>query len=140
MPDVQVVADHIALGGQMDAALYQSPAGPITPLDILYGHIASVESGAVYMAHKTGFTARSLAGHLKASGFSNIKVERKGFDLWAVAYHMHQDDPKREVRATIIDPSIRGRITKPGELPDELDRDPMPVTLPKQAKQASPAG
>src|SRR5665213_540831 len=39
---------------------YTSPAGPITPLDMLFGHSDSIASGHLYMAHKTGFTCASL--------------------------------------------------------------------------------
>ena len=36
--------------------LYQSPAGPISPIDILYGHRGFIAQGNIFMAHKCGFT------------------------------------------------------------------------------------
>lgn len=45
------------------------------------------------MAHRTGFSARSLREYLAAGGFVNIRVERKDLNLWAVAYKPPQDPP-----------------------------------------------
>jgi SAM-dependent methyltransferase len=85
MPDLQQVAALVAQGVLEDAA-YQSLMGPISPLDMLYGHGASIRAGNSFMAHRTGFTATTLAGHLARAGFSDIKVERDGhFALWALA-------------------------------------------------------
>lgn len=85
-PDLQTVCALVAEDKLTDAA-YQSPAGAITPLDILYGHGAAVARGHHYMAHKTGFTERSLAQALKAAGFQSIAGKRRlrGLDLWMLA-------------------------------------------------------
>lgn len=64
---------------------YQSGMGPITPLDIIYGHRASMELGNLYMAHRCGFTKTTLARTLQANGFSSaIKSRPQSFDLWAL--------------------------------------------------------
>jgi hypothetical protein len=43
--------------------------------------------GNVFMAHRTGFTARTLTQVLVNAGLERVKVERgKAFDLWAVGY------------------------------------------------------
>jgi hypothetical protein len=44
-----------------------------------------VVAGNLFMAHKTAFTAGSLANKLLAAGFSDVCILRKGFDLLAVA-------------------------------------------------------
>ena len=64
-----------------------SPAGTITPLDILFGHRGSIQRGNLYMAHHVGFTQRVLAGTLKAAGFGAVATVRspERFDLWAFA-------------------------------------------------------
>jgi ubiquinone/menaquinone biosynthesis C-methylase UbiE len=86
MPDLQRVAELI-VQDKLDEPAYSSPAGPIAPLDILYGHRPQIAMGNVFMAHRTGFTARTLAQVLANAGFDRIKVERgKSFDLWAVGY------------------------------------------------------
>jgi hypothetical protein len=38
------------------------------------------------MAHKTGFTAATLAQKLQAAGFQKVQVERENLNLWAMAY------------------------------------------------------
>ena len=85
MPNLKAVAAYIA-EGQMEEPLYQSPAGPIAPLDILYGHRASVARGNTFMAHKTGFVPGSLKNHLKNAGFARGRVWTSEFDLWAQVY------------------------------------------------------
>jgi predicted SAM-dependent methyltransferase len=59
LPDLQRIAELVASDGLENEA-YNSPAGPITPLDMIYGHTLSLARGSHYMAHKTGFTARTL--------------------------------------------------------------------------------
>jgi SAM-dependent methyltransferase len=61
VPDVAAVAREISLPGRdLDDVLYDSPAGPITARDILYGLERWIEkSGQGYFAHKraTGHSA-----------------------------------------------------------------------------------
>lgn len=85
-PDLQTVCSLVAEDKLTEAA-YQSPAGPITPLDILYGHGAALAAGHHYMAHKGGFTLKSLTAALHAAGFQAIAGKRRtqGLDLWVVA-------------------------------------------------------
>ena len=85
LPDLQKVAELVAADKLEDMA-YMSPAGPIAPLDTIYGHGASIARGNTYMAHNTGFTAKTLAAALARAGFERVEVKRSNFDLWAVAY------------------------------------------------------
>jgi len=79
------VARSIAKG-QLEETLYVSPAGPISALDMVYGHRPSIQQGNEYMAHHTGFTARSLAQKLSRAGFEKVSVSGKGDRaLWAEA-------------------------------------------------------
>ena len=83
-PDLKSVCSLVAEDKLTEAA-YQSGMGPITPLDILYGHRGSMQQGNLYMAHRCGFTAKVLAGTLQAAGFSSaVKARPQHFDLWAV--------------------------------------------------------
>ncbi len=85
-PDLQSVCALVA-DDKLEEAAYVSPAGPIAPLDILYGLRSAMAAGNLYMAHKTGFTAKSLDRALRESGFQTVVVERGPFfDLWALAY------------------------------------------------------
>ena len=86
-PDLQAVCALIAEDKLTEPA-YTSPAGPITPLDILYGLRSSMQKGNLYMAHRCGFTQKVLAGTLKTSGFNLVASKKRGapyFDLWALA-------------------------------------------------------
>jgi SAM-dependent methyltransferase len=91
LPDLQAVAELVAQDRLAEAA-YVSPMGPITPLDILYGHGASLAQGNAFMGHRTGFTAKTLGAALLAAGFPRVQVARDGrFGLWAMA-HMTREE------------------------------------------------
>lgn len=87
-PDLQSVCALVAEDKLTDAA-YTSPAGPIAPIDILYGYRPSMTKGNLYMAHRCGFTKKVLDGTLRANGFETVATLARGrapfFDLWAVA-------------------------------------------------------
>ncbi|MCH8287051.1 methyltransferase domain-containing protein, partial [candidate division KSB1 bacterium] len=53
-PDIQEVAKLIVEDKLMQPA-YDSPAGPITPMDILYGLRTSIARGNTFMAQVWGF-------------------------------------------------------------------------------------
>ncbi len=87
-PDLQSVCALIADDKLTDAA-YSSPAGPIAPLDILYGHRPAMAQGNLYMAHRCGFTRKVLDSTLRAAGFKSVISMARGYapclDLWALA-------------------------------------------------------
>lgn len=85
-PDLRSACALVAADALTTPA-YVSPAGPITPLDILYGHRASMETGNLYMAHRCGFTETVLVASLQAAGFQQVasQTRRSAFDLWALA-------------------------------------------------------
>jgi hypothetical protein len=83
-PDLESVASLILDHG-LDHVAYTSPAGPISVLDMLFGHSASVAKGHVHMAHRSGFTCASLGKRLVDAGFATVLATRDRFDLWAVA-------------------------------------------------------
>lgn len=87
VPDLQAAA-RLIVEDKLDKPAYISPAGPITPLDMLYGYRPLVASGNPFMAHKTGFSQRTLADALIRAGFAQATVSREqlAFNLWAVAY------------------------------------------------------
>ncbi len=85
-PDIQAVSALVAQGQLVEPA-YISPAGPIAPLDILFGLRSALAAGNHFMAHKCGFTAPLLARELMAAGFASVAHLRRpdAFDLWVVA-------------------------------------------------------
>lgn len=85
-PDIMSVAQAITQG-YLEQAVYESPAGPITAMDIVYGYHADIQRGNLYMAHKTAFTSETLARHLIKAGFAGAVVARdKMLGLHAVAF------------------------------------------------------
>jgi predicted SAM-dependent methyltransferase len=86
LPDLQQVA-QLVIEDRLEDQAYASSSGPITPLDMIFGHTASLARGNQFMAHRSGFTARSLQKLLIEAGFVEITLRRGGsFDLWATAY------------------------------------------------------
>ncbi len=85
-PDLQSVCALVA-EDKLEEPAYISAAGPISPIDILYGHRVAMARGNLFMAHKTGFTAKSMQKALQNSGFRTSVVERgANLDLWVLAY------------------------------------------------------
>ena len=58
-----------------DDVMYESPCGPITGLDMIYGKANLVED-SLYMAHHTGFTQKRLESELFKVGFKEVSVLR----------------------------------------------------------------
>jgi predicted SAM-dependent methyltransferase len=82
-PDLEAIAQLIASG--VDQVAYESPAGPITPLDMLFGHRRSIERGNLFMCHRTGFTEERLGRVIIEAGFLEAQVLKgQRYDLWAV--------------------------------------------------------
>lgn len=51
-----------------DEVLYEAPFGPITGLDMIYGH-AMLTRNNPFMAHRTGFTRDTMKAALEKAGF-----------------------------------------------------------------------
>ena len=61
VPDLQRVGELIAENKLEDPA-YMSPSGPICPVDMLYGFRPSLAEGNLFMAHRMGFTRKTVDG------------------------------------------------------------------------------
>jgi len=111
-PDLVSVAHCITERGLGEIA-YMSSMGPITPLDILYGHQASMRAGNLFMAHRCGFTAQTLLDTLQRAGFGKITVvgRRSQFVLWAVATKSRCDDATLSALAQRHIPGFAGQIS-----------------------------
>ena len=93
-PDLQGVCELVAQDKLTEAA-YTSPAGPIAPIDILYGHRPAMAQGNLFMAHRCGFTQKVLVATLQAAGFATVASMRRAgpfFDLWAIASKTARDE------------------------------------------------
>jgi tetratricopeptide (TPR) repeat protein len=107
LPDLQEVARYVA-AGKLEEPLYMSPAGPVTPLDILYGHRASIVSGNSSNAPRTGFTSATLAAALINAGFRAALVQRDPatFRLTAIAFRSLPEEEQMERALAQILPAL----------------------------------
>lgn len=86
-PDLQSICAVVA-EDKLSEPVYESPSGPVAPIDVLFGHRLYLARGNLYMAHHCGFTQKVLAANLKAAGFSAVASARRAhpnYDLWALA-------------------------------------------------------
>jgi len=82
VPDMGRAAEWIAQGGG-EAVAYVAGCGPITPMDIVFGH-RGMSADNPFMAHRTGFTLAGLTAAMERAGFSVRHSEVIGWDLWAM--------------------------------------------------------
>jgi predicted SAM-dependent methyltransferase len=86
LPDLQQVA-QLVVEDRIEDQAYHSSSGPITALDMIFGHTASLARGNAFMAHRTGFTAQTLQKVLVEAGFAQVSLRvGTAFDLWATAH------------------------------------------------------
>ena len=99
VPDLSGVWEHaVANGMDIEDVLYESPSGPITIRDVIYGWAKQIESSGVdFFAHKTGFTPKSLAAALGAAGFQSVfmDVRKQAYEMCALAF---KSEPNGEQR------------------------------------------
>jgi len=93
VPDIQSVMQTVVEKGlEPEAVLYQSPAGPIMVLDVLYGYTVELErSGSPYFAHKTGFSLNSLHRKLLEASFSKVFGVTRNHEISMVAFKVAPD-------------------------------------------------
>ncbi len=72
VPDLTELMRRVVQGKiDLEETLYVSPAGPIAPIDVIYGLGRQIEtSGVDFFAHKTGFSDQSLTRAVERAGFS----------------------------------------------------------------------
>jgi hypothetical protein len=99
VPDMhEVMRQTLERGLDIDDILYQSPAGPIMVLDVIYGYSAQIEkSGVEFYAHKTGFTQKSLVAALNRAGFAKIYtgLDQASLEIHAWAFKNPPSDAAR---------------------------------------------
>lgn len=101
VPDLAaVMASALERKLDLEDPLYSSPAGPVSVLDVLYGFGAEIQRGNAYYAHKTGFSARSLARLLGGAGFGHVYAlpPMGGYEVHLAAFGL---PPVPEARAAL---------------------------------------
>ncbi len=84
LPDLQQIA-HFIVADKLDDIAYTAPLGPITTLDCVFGYGPAIAEGNEFMAHKTGFTVKTLTARLENAGFEIERVWTTPFNIWAEA-------------------------------------------------------
>jgi SAM-dependent methyltransferase len=75
VPDLQAIGEWLS-GDRLHETIYQSPAGPVTPHDMLWGYGPAIAQGSIAMAHRCGFTPTLLLRQLEKAGFLEIVLRR----------------------------------------------------------------
>lgn len=79
-PNMKTVAVRLASGNILDT-VYESPGGPISAMDMLYGsRYHTHRHSSDFMVHKCGFTKEVWADIAKKHNL-NIQVKEEGYDL-----------------------------------------------------------
>jgi predicted SAM-dependent methyltransferase len=88
VPDlIAVIKEVVARGLDLEETLYDSPAGPITPLDVIYGLQSQVVgSDNPFFAHKNGFSEKSLRRLLSEGGFDPVHLRPGPLELHAIGF------------------------------------------------------
>jgi SAM-dependent methyltransferase len=89
VPDLdRVMHAYVERGMDIEDVLYTSRSGPILVRDVIYGFGRRIaRSGVDFYAHKTGFTAKSLARTLKTAGFAYVlRRPSSDYELHVVAF------------------------------------------------------
>ena len=86
VPDLQAVARYV-VADRLHEPLYTSPAGPVSPHDILFGFGAALAAGTTAMAHHCGFTPASLQRCFQQQEFGELLLTRRerDYELAALA-------------------------------------------------------
>ena len=107
-PDLQSVCQAI-VDDKLLQPLYESPAGPISPIDILYGHRPAIARGNEYMAHKGGFTYSVLNDAFIEAGFK-MNYGGRNPDLWELFIISFKQEKLQEEINTIAKPFLKNFI------------------------------
>lgn len=97
VPDIgELMRVSVARGLDIEDVIYQSDAGPIMGLDMLYGYGAEIErTGQDFFAHKTGFTEKSLLALLHRADFKEVFSRVGEFEVDALAFKGTPDQATR---------------------------------------------
>lgn len=137
VPNAQIAAVYLANNLPFQT-LYESKLGPITPMDLLYGLRSGIAQGERHFLHCSGFTYEQLGLLMRDQGFTNIVIQRKGYEITALGYKYPYGHPERAERIALGPPSEvetvqaakppaaspavnSAPLKAPNKLPDDLD-------------------
>ncbi len=90
-PDLQSAGKALTQD-KLFETLYESPMGPVTAFDVLFGHRKTTADGNVFMIHKGGFTYSTLDMAFYKAGFKARCWKRVSFALYLVAFKQKKSE------------------------------------------------
>jgi SAM-dependent methyltransferase len=126
VPNAQIAATYFA-NNQPLHSLYETKLGSITPLDLLYGLRSGIAQGEAHYQHRSGYTHEHLGVLLRDIGFTNISVQRKGFEITAVGFKFPYDHPERVERISMGPPSEVENAKPPSLPPTQAEINSAPL-------------
>lgn len=96
--DIQKACAMVAEGKLLETA-YESKAGPVAPIDIIYGFRPALVGGRTNLACRCGFTSQSLAATLGKAGFASIWSARNPGAFSVVAVAVPEKQPESHLSA-----------------------------------------
>ena len=93
-PDIQTVCEAI-VNDKLLEPIYDSPVGPISPIDIIYGNRQEIAGGLNYMTKKCGFTYSVLDAAFFEAGFKiryGGRMPYNGGELALVAFKQQKSE------------------------------------------------
>lgn len=96
--DMQTICGLVAEDKYLDP-VYTSSAGPVAPIDMLYGFRPALAAGQLQFATHCGFTSKALTGTLAQVGFASIWAARNPDILTIGAIATKKECTEEELRA-----------------------------------------
>ena len=105
-PDLQSAGKALTQD-KLFETLYESPMGPVTAFDVLFGHRKTTADGNVFMIHKGGFTYSTLDMAFYKAGFKARCGKRVAFALYLVAFKQKKSEEEIKKIATPFNPLLQ---------------------------------
>lgn len=100
--DIQRVCELVAQDKLLET-IYESPVGPVSPIDMLYGNRKQIAKGNKHMTKKGGFTYSVLNNSLGEAGFQ-IRYGGRIKNSWALAIVAFKQKKSEEEIKRMADP------------------------------------
>ena len=104
-PDIQTVCEAVVKDKLLET-LYDSPAGPISPIDIMFGNRQEIAGGLEYMTKKCGFTYSVLDRVFFEAGFKTRYGGRMPFNGGELALIAFKQKKSEEEIKKIANPFL----------------------------------
>lgn len=100
--DIQSVCEQVAQDKLLEP-LFESPVGPISPIDMIYGNRKQIAKGGKHMTKKGGFTYTVLNSSLGEAGFQ-IRYGGRIKNSWGLAVVAFKQKKSEDEIKRIADP------------------------------------